>query len=371
MAELLTPSSAPRHGRHARVMEEVTEPVIAPLADAAASDSCPVVSLRNINKSYGEGDLAVPILHDINLQVEQGEYLAIMGPSGSGKSTLMNIVGCLDEATSGSYLLNGTDVTQLDDEGLSRLRNRTIGFVFQNFNLLPRETAQENVALPMLYGGVPRAERADRAREALEHVGLGDRVDFFPTQLSGGQKQRVAIARALATKPKYLLCDEATSALDPTTTRAILELLREINESLGVTIIVITHEMKVIDQICDRVAVIDHSRIAEEGKVSEVFTNPRSQIARDLIIPRERTVLETEGGKRLRLTFDGETTAGPHIAEMILACQAPVSILQASTKELDGVIYGYTIIELPKDEHQAEKILLWLQNSGIRWKEVE
>ena len=203
--------------------------------------------------------------------------------------------------------------------------------------------------------------------ELLSLVGLADRAEAYPSQLSGGQKQRVAIARALATKPKYLLCDEATSALDPTTTRAILELLREINESLGVTIIVITHEMKVIDQICDRVAVIDHSRIAEEGKVSEVFTNPRSQIARDLIIPRERTVLETEGGKRLRLTFDGETTAGPHIAEMILSCQAPVSILQASTKELDGVIYGYTIIELP----QAEKILIWLQNSGIRWKEVE
>ena len=181
----------------------------------------------------------------------------------------------------------------------------------------------------------------------------------------------MAIARALATNPKYILCDEATSALDPNTTRSILELLRQINEDMGVTIVVITHEMKVIDQICDRVAVIDHSHIAEEGKVSEVFTNPRSEIARNLIIPRERTVLETEGGKRLRLKFDGETTSGPHIAEMILACQAPVSILMANTKELDGVIYGYTIIELPTDSHQADKIMLWLQNSGIAFEEVE
>ena len=233
--------------------------------------------------------------------------------------------------------------------------------IFQGFNLLEQRSVLRNVCFPLEIAGVKKKEAKERAMELLSLVGLADRAEAYPSQLSGGQKQRVAIARALATKPKYLLCDEATSALDPTTTRAILELLREINETLGVTIIVITHEMKVIDQICDRVAVIDHSRIAEEGKVSEVFTNPR----------RERTVLETEGGKRLRLTFDGETTAGPHIAEMILSCQAPVSILQASTKELDGVIYGYTIIELPKDAHQAEKILIWLQNSGIRWKEVE
>ena len=265
MAELLTPSSAPRHGRHARVMEEVTEPVIAPLADAAASDSCPVVSLRNINKSYGEGDLAVPILHDINLQVQQGEYLAIMGPSGSGKSTLMNIVGCLDEATSGSYLLNGTDVTQLDDEGLSRLRNRTIGFVFQNFNLLPRETAQENVALPMLYGGVPRAERADRAREALEHVGLGDRVDFFPTQLSGGQKQRVAIARAMVMHPSLLLADEPTGALDTASGEQIMTLFQELSDG-GATIVMITHERAIADH-AHRLAFIRDGRLYTSEEV--------------------------------------------------------------------------------------------------------
>ena len=242
--------------------------------------------------------------------------------------------------------------------------------IFQGFNLLEQRTVLRNVCFPLEIAGVGRQEGKERARELLKVVGLSDRENSYPSQLSGGQKQRVAIARALATNPKYILCDEATSALDPNTTHAILELLRQINQEMGVTIIVITHEMKVIDQICDRVAVIDHSHIAEEGKVSEVFTNPRSEIARNLIIPKERTVLETEGGKRLRLKFDGDTTSGPHIAQMILACQAPVSILMANTKELDGVIYGYTIIELPTDPHQADKIILWLRNSGIAFEEV-
>ena len=329
-----------------------------------------MIEIRHLNKTYRTADKDIVALEDINLTINDGEIFGIIGLSGAGKSTLVRCINLLEQPSAGEVVVDGESITALPRKELLNLR-RSIGMIFQGFNLLEQRSVLRNVCFPLEIAGVKKKEAKERAMELLSLVGLADRAEAYPSQLSGGQKQRVAIARALATKPKYLLCDEATSALDPTTTRAILELLREINESLGVTIIVITHEMKVIDQICDRVAVIDHSRIAEEGKVSEVFTNPRSQIARDLIIPRERTVLETEGGKRLRLTFDGETTAGPHIAEMILACQAPVSILQASTKELDGVIYGYTIIELPKDEHQAEKILLWLQNSGIRWKEVE
>lgn len=329
-----------------------------------------MIEIKHLNKTYRTADKDIVALEDINLTINDGEIFGIIGLSGAGKSTLVRCINLLEQPSAGEVIVDGESITALPRRELLKLR-RSIGMIFQGFNLLEQRSVLRNVCFPLEIAGVKKKEAKERAMELLSLVGLADRAEAYPSQLSGGQKQRVAIARALATKPKYLLCDEATSALDPTTTRAILELLREINESLGVTIIVITHEMKVIDQICDRVAVIDHSRIAEEGKVSEVFTNPRSQIARDLIIPRERTVLETEGGKRLRLTFDGETTAGPHIAEMILACQAPVSILQASTKELDGVIYGYTIIELPKDEHQAEKILLWLQNSGIRWKEVE
>ena len=329
-----------------------------------------MIEIKHLNKTYRTADKDIVALEDINLTINDGEIFGIIGLSGAGKSTLVRCINLLEQPSAGEVIVDGESITALPRKELLKLR-RSIGMIFQGFNLLEQRSVLRNVCFPLEIAGVKKKEARERAMELLSLVGLADRAEAYPSQLSGGQKQRVTIARALATKPKYLLCDEATSALDPTTTRAILELLREINESLGVTIIVITHEMKVIDQICDRVAVIDHSRIAEEGKVSEVFTNPRSQIARDLIIPRERTVLETEGGKRLRLTFDGETTAGPHIAEMILACQAPVSILQASTKELDGVIYGYTIIELPKDEHQAEKILLWLQNSGIRWKEVE
>ena len=329
-----------------------------------------MIEIRHLNKTYRTADKDIVALEDVNLTIRDGEIFGIIGLSGAGKSTLVRCINLLEQPSAGEVIVDGESITALPRKELLKLR-RSIGMIFQGFNLLEQRSVLRNVCFPLEIAGVKKKEAKERAMELLSLVGLADRTEAYPSQLSGGQKQRVAIARALATRPKYLLCDEATSALDPTTTRAILELLHEINESLGVTIIVITHEMKVIDQICDRVAVIDHSRIAEEGKVSEVFTNPRSQIARDLIIPRERTVLETEGGKRLRLTFDGETTAGPHIAEMILACQAPVSILQASTKELDGVIYGYTIIELPKDGHQAEKVLLWLQNSGIRWKEVE
>ena len=329
-----------------------------------------MIELKHLGKIYRTADKEIVALEDINLTINDGEIFGIIGLSGAGKSTLVRCINLLERPSSGEVLVDGKSLTMLSRKELLKLR-QSIGMIFQNFNLLEQRNVLQNVCFPLEIAGTPRPDARKRAKELLSLVGLSDRETSYPSQLSGGQKQRVAIARALATNPKYILCDEATSALDPNTTRSILELLRQINEELGVTIIVITHEMKVIDQICDRVAVIDHSHIAEEGKVSEVFTNPRSDIARNLIIPKERTVLETEGGKRLRLNFDGETTSGPHIAEMILACQAPVSILQASTKELDGVIYGYTIIELPTDQHQADKVLIWLQNSGIPYKEVE
>ena len=329
-----------------------------------------MIELKHLGKTYRTADQEIVALDDINLTIRDGEIFGIIGLSGAGKSTLVRCINLLEVPTSGEVLVDGKSLTKLSRAELLKLR-QSIGMIFQGFNLLEQRSVLRNVCFPLEIAGVNKQEAKKRARELLELVGLSDRETSYPSQLSGGQKQRVAIARALATNPRYILCDEATSALDPNTTRQILELLRQINKDLGVTIVVITHEMKVIDQICDRVAVIDHSHIAEEGKVSEVFTNPRSEIARNLIIPRERTVLETDGGKRLRLKFDGETTSGPHIAEMILACQAPVSILMANTKELDGVIYGYTIIELPTDSHQADKIILWLRNSGIAFEEVE
>ena len=206
-----------------------------------------ILSLRNINKSYDEGKMEVPVLFDISLDVEEGEYVAIMGPSGSGKSTLMNIIGCLDVATSGEYILDGENIEGTTDNEMSDIRNKTIGFVFQNFNLLPRETALENVALPMLYGGVPRSERLARAEEALKKVGLEDRMNFLPTQLSGGQKQRVAIARAIVNKPKLLLADEPTGALDTASGLQVMEIFKELNEKEGMTIVMITHEKEIAD----------------------------------------------------------------------------------------------------------------------------
>ena len=223
-----------------------------------------MIEMQHLDKSYWADKTEVPVLHDICLTVEEGEYVSIMGPSGSGKSTLMNIIGCLDVPSAGTYFLNGENISEKTDTEMSRLRNSTIGFVFQNFNLLPRETALENVALPLLYGGVGRKERTRRAREALENVGLGDRLSFFPTQLSGGQKQRVAIARAMVGQPKLLLADEPTGALDTASGRQIMELFRELNKQ-GVTIVMITHEPE-IAACADRTLYIRDGQLSEGGE---------------------------------------------------------------------------------------------------------
>lgn len=222
-----------------------------------------MIEMQHLDKSYWADKTEVPVLKDVCFTVEEGEYVSIMGPSGSGKSTLMNIIGCLDVPSAGTYLLNGESVSEKSDSEMSKLRNSTIGFVFQNFNLLPRETALENVALPLLYGGVGRRERTERARQALEDVGLGERLTFFPTQLSGGQKQRVAIARAMVGKPKLLLADEPTGALDTASGKQIMELFRELNKQ-GVTIVMITHEPE-IAAYADRTLYIRDGQLSEGG----------------------------------------------------------------------------------------------------------
>ena len=223
-----------------------------------------LIDLRHIYKTYDEGGkMPVPVLEDVSLRVEDGEYLAIMGPSGSGKSTLMNIIGCLDLPTEGEFFLGGENVLEMNENAVADLRNRMIGFVFQNFNLLPRETALENVALPLLYAGVPRRERAERARAALESVGLGDRVDFLPTQLSGGQKQRVAIARAMINRPHVLLADEPTGALDSASGKQVMELFEKLNDD-GMTVIMITHAPEIAQRARRMIRILD-GKIAVEG----------------------------------------------------------------------------------------------------------
>ena len=328
-----------------------------------------MIELQNVTKDFGEGEGQIHAVHDISLTIEDGEIFGIIGLSGAGKSTLVRCINLLERPTSGSVIVDGKDLTKLPQKELLLIR-RSIGMIFQGFNLLAQRTVLQNVCYPLEIAGWKKKESVARAMELLSVVGLADRAKAYPSQLSGGQKQRVAIARALATKPRYLLCDEATSALDPTTTQSILSLLKEINRTMGVTVIVITHEMRVIDQICDRVAVIDKSCIAEEGRVADVFTNPKSDIARELVLPQERPVLDpTTGGRKLRLIFNGEDTQKPVISEMILACRVPVNVLFADTKSVEGAAYGHLHLEQPNDEHDAEKVVSWLKNSGLTWKE--
>lgn len=227
-----------------------------------------ILELKHIYKDYIQDKLVVPVLKDINLNVEEGEYLAIMGPSGSGKTTMMNLIGCLDRPTKGDYFLEGQDVSQYKDKELSDVRLNSIGFVFQNFNLLPRQSALENVALPLSYAGIPAKQRKEIAKQALERVGLGDRLDFMPNQLSGGQKQRVSIARALVNKPKIVLADEPTGALDSKSGQAVMELFRKLNEE-GVTIIMITHNEEIAEQ-AKRIIYIFDGEITKERRLGAI-----------------------------------------------------------------------------------------------------
>ena len=330
-----------------------------------------MIELNNVTKNFGTGETEVHALHGVSLSIQDGEIFGIIGLSGAGKSTLVRCINLLERPTSGTVTVDGQELTTLSRKELLRIR-RSIGMIFQGFNLLEQRSVLHNICYPLEIAGWKKRDAEARAAELLELVGLSEKAKAYPSQLSGGQKQRVAIARALATKPRYILCDEATSALDPTTTQSILALLKEINETLGVTIIVITHEMRVIDQICDRVAVIDHGKIAEMGEVSQVFTHPKSRIARELIFPGGSTAPEfTPGGRRLRLAFNGETTKRPVVASLIMDCQIPVNIVSADLREIDQKIYGQMLLEFPADEAQTDRACLWLDESGIAYtKEV-
>lgn len=241
--------------------------------------------------------------------------------------------------------------------------------IFQQFNLLMQKTALDNICFPLEIAGVSRREARARARELLKLVELDNREKAYPAQLSGGQKQRIAIARALAPRPKVLLCDEATSALDPTTTRSILSLLKEINRTLGITIVVITHEMSVIEEICDRVAIIDHSQIAEVGEVSDIFMNPKTEIAKKLLYASGRLGEEVLGERCLRIIFDGTQTSSPVICDMVLECGAPVNILFAETKTIEGKMHGYTLIQLPENRELGDKMKKYLDLHGVQYLE--
>ena len=247
-----------------------------------ASGKNEIITIRGLNKTFGSGDTAVTALSGIDLTIYEGEIFGIIGLSGAGKSTLVRCMNHLEKPTDGSVVIAGQALEKLQPGELLAAR-RNMGMIFQQFNLLMQKNAIQNICFPLEIAGVPKAQAVKRARELLEVVELQDKEKAYPAQLSGGQKQRVAIARALAANPKVLLCDEATSALDPTTTRSILDLLKDINQKFGITIVVITHEMSVIEEICDRVAIIDNSRIAEIGSVEDIFMRPKTEIARRLL----------------------------------------------------------------------------------------
>lgn len=327
----------------------------------------PIIDIVNLEKRYRSKNTDVFALQGINLAINKGDIFGVIGKSGAGKSTLVRCINMLERPTGGSIFFEGKDMCRLSESEL-RAARRSMGMIFQQFNLLMQRTARQNVCFPLELIGMDKVQARKRAEELLDLVGLANRMDSYPSQLSGGQKQRVAIARALATRPKYLLCDEATSALDPNTTQSILRLLKQINQTLGVTIVVITHEMRVIEQICQRVAVIDQSCIAEIGNVSDVFTHPKSDIAKALILPKSPAEnLPPCTGKRLRLVFDGSSSNEPVISRITLECNVPVNILFADTRIVEGSIYGHMVIDLPDDPQQFHNVLRWLEHNHISY----
>ena len=329
----------------------------------------PIITLNHVCKTFTTADGEVTAVNDLNLTINRGDIFGIIGLSGAGKSTLVRCLNLLERPTQGQVLVDGKDLTTLNGRELRESR-RNIGMIFQHFNLLMQRTVLDNVCFPMELAGVKKKEARKKALELLDTVDLADKAKAYPAQLSGGQKQRVAIARVLAADPEILLCDEATSALDPQTTKAILSLLKEINEKMGITIVVITHEMAVIEAICDRVAIIDHSQIAESGRVSEIFSEPKSKIGRQLILGDAVENVKFDKSRKIRITFDGRSSMEPVLANMILASKVPVNILYASTKDIGGTAYGQMIIQLPEDEADAARALHYLKTVQVPYEEV-
>lgn len=326
-----------------------------------------MIELKNLSKIYDNGKTRVEAVKDINLTIEDGDIFGIIGLSGAGKSTLIRCINFLEKPTEGQVIFDGVDLGAISHKELLKKR-QSMSMIFQNFNLLSQRTALDNICYPLEIAGNSKNEAREKARRLLAIVGLSDKEKSYPVQLSGGQQQRIAIARALATDPKVLLCDEATSALDPTTTSSILNLLKEINKNMGVTIIVITHEMRVIEQICNKVAVIDKSHIVEEGPVKEVFTAPKSQIAKQLILPKNQGVPAAEGFRCLRLVFDGTSAFEPIISALSRQCNTDVNILGANTKNIEGVAYGQMLIQLPEDEAKVAGIKEFLDSKKVKYE---
>lgn len=333
-----------------------------------------MIRLEDICKTFETKGGKVEALKNINLEIPKGSIFGIIGLSGAGKSTLVRCMNLLERPTSGKIYFEDRELTSLSKKDL-RAERKKISMIFQQFNLLEQRTALGNVCYPLEISGEPKGEAKKRAKELLKIVSLEDREKSYPSQLSGGQKQRVAIARALATNPEVLLCDEATSALDPNTTRSILNLLKEINKKLGVTIIIITHEMKVVEQICTEVAVLEGGRVVEHGSVEDVFRSPKSRMARGLILPKVGVTVDAtkklEESLRLRLVFDGQTSCQPIVSNLAMRVKVPVNIIAASMEEIGGKTYGHMLLELPGDDLSLAKARGYLDEAGVHYEEED
>ncbi len=330
-----------------------------------------MIEIKNLSKSFSTTDGVVDALRDVSLTIRDGDIYGIIGMSGAGKSTLVRCINMLERPTEGSVIINGQDIGALKPAALRELR-RSVSMIFQGFNLLMQRTCLKNICFPMELAGVKKADAVKRAKELLEIVGLPNKANAYPAQLSGGQKQRIAIARALASDPKVLLCDEATSALDPQTTHSILELIREINEKTGITVVIITHQMSVVEEICNRVAILDDGRVAEEGEVSAIFSRPQSSAARKLVFPDSEPVgVEFHGvERRIRVVFNGAVaTSAPLITRMALDTQIAANILSASTKCIGNKMYGNMLLGVPADETTVQAAIEYLRSAEDVWAE--
>lgn len=348
----------------------------------------PIIEVRHLYKNFEQKGNTVEALKDISLQIEAGDIYGIIGMSGAGKSTLVRCLNYLERPTRGEVLIEGRDLVALKEKEL-RAQRSDIAMIFQHFNLLMQKSVIDNICFPLKIQGWSKTEAKARAYELLKTVGLEEKADAYPAQLSGGQKQRVAIARALASNPKILLCDEATSALDPQTTASILALLKEINRSMGITIVIITHQMSVIREICSHVAIVEKGEIAEHGLVEDIFNHPKSKAARELILrdrPEgswesnsptatewnggERQIERVTGDKKLRIVFSENSAFEPVIANMVLKFGTPVNILRADTKNVGGYAKGEMILGLPADENLQYEMEKYLLEKGLEIEEV-
>ena len=329
-----------------------------------------MIELKDLCKTFPSEDGPFTALDHVDITINDGDIYGIIGMSGAGKSTLVRCINLLERPSQGQVLIDGDDMTALSPRAL-REKRRSISMIFQQFNLLMQRTCLKNICFPMEIAGVPAAQAKKRALELLDIVGLPDKADAYPAQLSGGQKQRIAIARALATDPKVLLCDEATSALDPTTTRSILRLIQDINKRLGITVVIITHEMAVVEEICSHVAILDHGRVMETGSVEEVFSNPRTEAGRKLVYPDGVILDPLKTNRVVRIAFNGGSSYEPLIASLAIDCGVKVNILGADTKNIKGQAFGTMLIGLPENDAEAAKAITYIKSQpNVTMEEV-